>query len=153
MSTITKDQIKRIHILKAALGWTEDKYRDVLAFKYGVESSKELEALAAAALINDMEQQAIAAGKWQKRPAKAPEKKRKYDELLGRDPFLASPAQLRMIEAMWQQVARSPEPDKALGHFLKRIVKCEHITWIDKNDAHKVIKALQQMGAQAKPTA
>lgn len=154
MSEITKDQIKRIHILKAAIGMPDDEYRDILGLRYQVYSSKELGTLAAAALIAELEQRAVKSGKWRRRPISAPEKKKKYDHLLGRDPFLASPAQLRKIEAMWATVSRQPDDeskDRALGRFIKRIVGCEHITWIDRRDAHKIIKALDMMKSANNP--
>ena len=53
---------------------------------------------------------------------------------------------------MWAQVSRaetSEERRKALNAFCKRLTGVDVITWICKDDAKTLIKAIQAMGAQS----
>ena len=75
----------------------------------------------------------------------------KFNEL-GKRKFKASPKQLRAIEAMWAQVSRAStaqDRSKALNAFCKRLTGVEVITWICKDDAKIIIKAIQAMGAKS----
>ncbi len=120
-------------------------YRAALG-AYKVDTCKHLTAVEAAQLISVLEINAFNLGVWKKREA-APAVSRRFEEF-GKRPGMASPAQLRMLEAMWMGVSRQPtreEKERALGHFIKRITGVDHIKFLDAVDARKVIKAIETM--------
>lgn len=133
------EQYRQIHGLVRLLGMNDDAYRDMLRDRYQVESSKQLSTQQRSSLIKSLREQVH--GKVQK-----------FNELSGRAKHKASPAQLRAIEAMWAQVSRaetSEDRRKALNAFCKRLTGVEVVTWICKDDAKVLIKAIHAMGAQS----
>lgn len=133
------EQYRQIHGLVRLLGMNDEAYRDMLRDRYQVESSKQLSTQQRSSLIKSLREQVH--GKVQK-----------FNELSGRAKHKASPAQLRAIEAMWAQVSRaetSEDRRKALNAFCKRLTGVEVVTWICKDDAKTLIKAIQAMGAQS----
>ncbi len=133
------EQYRQIHGLVRLLGMNDEAYRDMLRDRYGVESSKQLSTQQRGSLIKSLREQVH--GKVQK-----------FNELSGRAKHKASPAQLRAIEAMWAQVSRaetSEDRRKALNAFVKRLTGVEVVTWICKDDAKVLIKAIHAMGAQS----
>ncbi len=129
---------KTIHGLARLLGLNDEAYRDMLNDRYQVRSSKELNPQQRFQLIKELRVQVH--GNVQK-----------FNEL-GKRKFKASPKQLRAIEAMWAQVSRatnSADRRKALNAFCKRLTGVEVITWICKDDAKILIKAIQAMGAKS----
>jgi len=151
---ITAGQIKKIHTLKGALALDDATYRALLSGYFQVASSKELSSIHASELITDLEHKAVAAGKWEQRdkfPASsshAPRQGKRYVDLETRRGNMASPAQLRMIEAQWTDVTRAKTPEdskKALRHFLERVAKVSDLRFLDSQAAGKVINALTAM--------
>ena len=133
------EQYRQIHGLVRLLGMNDEAYRDMLRDRYQVESSKQLSTQQRSSLIKSLREQVH--GKVQK-----------FNELSGRAKHKASPAQLRAIEAMWAQVSRaetSEDRRKALNAFCKRLTGVEVVTWICKDDAKVLIKAIHVMGAQS----
>ena len=133
------EQYRQIHGLVRLLGMNDEAYRDMLRDRYQVESSKQLSTQQRSSLIKSLREQVH--GKVQK-----------FNELSGRAKHKASPAQLRAIEAMWAQVSRaetSEDRRKALSAFCKRLTGVEVVTWICKDDAKVLIKAIHAMGAQS----
>lgn len=133
------EQYRQIHGLVRLLGMNDEAYRDMLRDRYQVESSKQLSTQQRNSLIESLREQVH--GKVQK-----------FNELSGRARHKASPAQLRAIEAMWAQVSRaetSEDRRKALNAFCKRLTGVEVVTWICKDDAKVLIKAIHAMGAQS----
>ena len=133
------EQYRQIHGLVRLLGMNDEAYRDMLRDRYQVESSKQLSTQQRSSLIKSLREQVH--GKVQK-----------LNELSGRAKHKASPAQLRAIEAMWAQVSRaetSEDRRKALNAFCKRLTGVEVVTWICKDDAKVLIKAIHAMGAQS----
>lgn len=133
------EQYRQIHGLVRLLGMNDEAYRDMLRDRYQVESSKQLSTQQRNSLIKSLREQVH--GKVQK-----------FNELSGRAKHKASPAQLRAIEAMWAQVSRaetSEDRRNALNAFCKRLTGVEVVTWICKDDAKTLIKAIQAMGAQS----
>ena len=129
---------KTIHGLARLLGLNDEAYRDMLNDRYHVRSSKELNPQQRFQLIKELRVQVH--GNVQK-----------FNEL-GKRKFKASPKQLRAIEAMWAQVSRAStaqDRSKALNAFCKRLTGVEVITWICKDDAKIIIKAIQAMGAKS----
>jgi hypothetical protein len=139
----SRDQIKIIHALKGALELDEGTYRGLVS-GYGAESSKDLSVEKARELIDWLTQQAVSAGVWTNRKGK---KGRPYEHLAGRDPEMASPAQLRMIAAIWAEVSYAPDAkgrEVALRRFLGRF-NCSAMEFLTKAQVSKVLTALNQM--------
>ena len=133
------EQYRQIHGLVRLLGMNDEAYRDMLRDRYQAESSKQISTQQRSSLIRSLCEQVH--GKVQK-----------FNELSGRAKHKASPAQLRAIEAMWAQVSRaetSEDRRKALNAFCKRLTGVEVVTWICKDDAKVLIKAIHAMGAQS----
>lgn len=144
----TPKQRQLIGNLRNKLQMTDEEYRCLLYGMFGVESSKQLTNEEAGRLLNQLMEDGISAGVWKGRPTpqRAPEKKKKYEDL-GNRPGMASPKQLRMIESMWYSVSRAETPEdraRALRSFLSRF-DCSDIRFIDKKTASSVITVLQRM--------
>jgi hypothetical protein len=72
-------------------------------------------------------------------------KEPKHNKLKGRED-MATPKQLRKIEAMWKNSERVKEKtDEALRKFIKRIAGVDHINWLTKENVQKVIKAIENL--------
>jgi hypothetical protein len=143
-ASITKNQIKLVHSLKSALQLDDPTYRSILDEWFKVTSSKELTMTQAEVLIRELKDIAVRAGVWEQRPAR----QKKFDEWDGRRGNIATPPQLRKIEAMWQDVSRIEEPEcrkKALRSFLERVAKVSDLRFLDFEGAGKVINALNSM--------
>lgn len=136
------DQKKIIHTLKFKMNLPDLAYLDMLA-EYNVQSSKYLTFVQAKKFIQTLSLQAERMGVW-----KTNSRTKKYESLSNRSRHMASPAQLRMIEAMWKDVSRantSHERQTALNKFLYRIVKVDNMEWLEKYHVEKVIKAIEAM--------
>lgn len=146
-TAITKNQIKMVHTLKNALQLDDPTYREILDTWFQAASSKDLSTAQAEVLIRELKDIAVSAGAWEQRSPR----EKKFDEWQNRRGDMASPPQLRKIEAMWQEVSRSEDPDgrkKALRSFLERIVKVSDLRFLDVKSAGKVINALTAMKKQ-----
>ncbi len=143
---ISAAQIKKLHTLKTALKFDNETYRAALDNAAGVTSSKDLTIQQAAALIDDWQTKATAAGVWKTRQPKA----KKFDDLENRRGVvaMATVPQMRMIEAIWGEVSRATEPEAratGLRHFIKRIAKVDSLRFLDREGASAVINALTAM--------
>ncbi len=130
-------QIKKIHTLKAIIGLDDDLYHDML-MSFDVQTSKNLTFTEAAIFIEILEEKAVAMKKWVKQP-------KKYSDL-NRDPKMATPAQLRMIEGLWREICYCDNQDfakKSLRKFLKSKFKTDDIKFLTKCKAVKVIQAIK----------
>jgi len=135
---LNPDQLKIIHVLKKTLGLEDEDYRNMLFDNYSVRSATELSFQQAKELITRMREQTGV------KPGAGP---KKYDELEGR-PGMASPAQLRKIEAMWRDVSvhiRPLERNEALERFLKNRFNVNGLKWLEMSKVQKIIRALQVM--------
>ena len=144
--TITKGQIKAIHTLKSKLGLCDEYYRCMLS-QYGVESSKDLTFEEAEGLWATLQQMATEAGIGKKKISRG----KKYDDLEAdgkRDPSMATPRQLRMIEAVWADVSymgNSKDRAKALRAFIEKRFRVSDLRFVTKANASKIIKTLETM--------
>ncbi|MBF0481296.1 MAG: DUF1018 domain-containing protein [Desulfovibrionaceae bacterium] len=143
----TLEQIKKIHALKRALGLDDATYRLRLE-SYGAESCKELTDAQTSRFIEGLERQALDIGVWKQ--LKQPRGRKKYDN---RKPTLgrASAAQLRLVEALFDQVARAEKGDAraaALNKLIRRIVKKDKIEFLTDEDVPRLVKTLEAMGAE-----
>lgn len=138
MSTFA--QIRKIHTLKNILRIDNDLYVDML-MSFDVQSSKDLTNTEAGIFLEILEEIAVATSKWEVR-------NKKYEELKSRDEDMATPAQLRMIEAIWLEVCYIDSPEfakKSLRKFIQNKFKIADIKFLTKKKAVKVIRAISAM--------
>lgn len=144
----SREQIRIIHSLKSALKLTEDEYRSLLS-GYEVESSKDLSFETAADVIRNMTKNAQSAGVWTQKPGRS-DRSERYEHLDGRARNMASPAQLRMIEGLWNDVSYVRDPDKqrkALRTFLERF-DVSALEFVKTSLVPKILRALEHMKAK-----
>lgn len=136
----TYAQIKKIHTLKNVLRIDNDLYVDML-MSFGVQTSKDLTTTEAGIFLEILEEKAVLTNKWEVR-------NKKYEELSARDEDMATPAQLRMIEAIWREVCYIDSPDfakQSLRKFIQNKFKIADIKFLTKKKAVKVIRAISAM--------
>lgn len=135
---ITAFQIKQIHALKNILSLEEDQYRKMLA-SFDVYSSKSLtetEAKIFISILND------------KVKVLKNAKLKKYDDFIGRSPIMATPLQLRKLEATWADICNSDdkkEQKESLRRYIKKQFRVDDIRFMTKNKASRVIAILEQI--------
>lgn len=141
----TKEQRKTIGYMRKLLGLDEDTYREMLS-SYGVVSSKKLTHSDAKQLVNKLRDNAKEAGVF--KPVKSYAfQKYKYNNHESRK-GMATPLQLRKIEAMWFKVSNAnddAEREKALNKFCERITGKCRLMFVTQKDISKLIKALETM--------
>lgn len=145
--TITPAQIKLIHTLKSRLKLSDDEYRELLS-EHRAWSSKELSAKEANLVIDELKRRLQAAGGWTDHG----KTRRRYEAMAGRD-SMATPAQLRMIEAMWKEVSYMTTElgrKAALRRFVKRIAHVDALEFLSGQDVPKIIRALEAMKRKPK---
>ena len=133
-------QIKRIHALKNQLGLDDDTYRTALKAQHNVETCKNLTYIQAARFIADLEKKAGKSNHYKGN-------RQKYENFRGRA-GMATPRQMRKVEAMWAEVSRAGTDEaraSALRRFLKRIVGIEDLRFLECWQVRKVIRALDAM--------
>jgi len=138
VAAVSPHQIKLIHTLKGKLNLPDGAYRSMLR-DYHVFSSTQLTAAGADQLIWDLQKNAEKAAVWV-RP------QRKFNNLAGRK-NMATPKQLRMIEAMWAEVSRASnmaERAAALQSFLPRF-GATSLEEVQYWQVHKIVEALKAM--------
>ena len=134
----TQLQIKQIHTLKNILGLDDDLYRDMLA-SFDVCSSKSLtetEANIFISILNDKVKVLKNSGY------------KKYDELNGRNPIMATPLQLRKLEATWQDICNSDdakEQKRSLRAYIRKQFHIDDIRFMTKATASRIIAILEQI--------
>jgi hypothetical protein len=142
---VTKAQIKKIHTLKKILGLDDELYREMLS-RFNISSSKDLTIKDACTFIDILEVQATGINKWQK-------PKEKFDELSNRAD-MATPPQLRKIEAMWvdflkisqgKEVIKGSIARKSLRKLLRRLYHISDLRFLERDKVSKVLKTIQSM--------
>ena len=139
-------QRQRIGYLRKLLNIEDDLYYEILRSDFDARTSKDLTVKEAYELItrftNDCKERGI-----YKQKATVKMAQYKYNNLK-RDKSMASPAQLRMIEAMWADVSRADTDEGralALKAFIKRITARDGIRFLTSKDAAQLIAALNKM--------
>jgi len=139
MLPITNAQIKKIHALKKALNIDDDLYKELL-LEFDALSSRDLSYQDAAIFISSLEEKAVDIGVWKTYALK-------YSDLEDRE-NMASPAQLRMIEAMWREICYFDNDDFAkssLRKFLRGKFNVDDVMFLTKINANKVINAIKSI--------
>lgn len=122
----------KIKIAQKQLDLEDSIYRDILYRKFRVGSSKSLSDSQALVLIHHFQDLG-----WVPKT-----KPKKYDGE-GGDIYSATPAQKRMIEAMWHNIYRGNEETKHLRQFLFNHFKVSDIRFLEKRTAYQVTEALK----------
>ena len=141
--SIEPRQIKKIHTLTSKLKMRDEDYRLMLS-DYWASTSKDLKYHEADELIKKLEEKAIPAGVWSRYSMRG---KRRYEDLKDRH-GMASPKQLRKIEAMWKDVSYTHKQDeraRALRKFIFRIAGVDDMRMLESKQASKIIEALEHM--------
>ena len=140
--TIRQKLLAQVHIAKKELGLDDDLYREMLYASFRVKSAKYLNDIQLAHFIDILKKCG-----W-KRQGKEhyPEGfgKDKYENLGNRKGF-ATPAQLRLIEALWDRVSFAEDKETALRRFLENRFRISHIRFLTAEKASRVIDALKDM--------
>lgn len=139
---ISARQIKQIHTLRSIVGISDTAYSEIKRTYFNVASCKELNHQQAAELISSI--QNIGEGLGRIEP-----KAKRYDDL-GKRAGYASPAQLRMIEAMWSGVSRAGDragKEKALRKYVERFGVSD-LRFVTSSQASKIIVSLKNFGVK-----
>jgi len=122
---------------------SEDNYRLSIQSIHGFSmSSKDLTYDEAEAWIREHEKIAVEKGVWTDYSGK-----KRWEHLAGRK-GMASPPQLRMIEAMWAGVSYTHDraaQQSALRKFLFRIVGVEAMEFLESGHVRKIVNAIKNM--------
>jgi hypothetical protein len=156
--SITQAQIKRIHTIIHIVGISDDNYRAALDSRFQVTTCKDLTMDQASSFLGELEKLALEVqgqrdqAEWKRVKEKAEaEAPKRFDDLDNR-PGMASGAQLRKIEAMWENISIIPDQGargRALRRFVQRITGIASLRFLDVEMAGKVINALNAMQKQA----
>jgi D-mannonate dehydratase len=144
---ITPAQIKRIHTLTNVLNIDDDTYRAALESRFGVNTCKALALSQAQSFLRELEEVAINLYHQSPELQNVENQPERFSNLEGR-PGMATPAQLRKIESMWQVISFVPDQDarnRALRSFVQRIAKVADMRFLDLKGASQVINALTAM--------
>ncbi len=140
MKGIQRWQIARIHALKAEAGLSDGDYRALLG-GWDVASSKDLRFGEANEVIRALEGMVPGKGRGGK----------KYDDLRGRR-GMATPKQLRMLEAMWKDVSVFDDPKRRHEAWLRFLrnrfdrVMPEHIEATMVQRIRRALEAMKNNG-------
>lgn len=135
--------IRKIHWIKRQAGMSEEEYRTMLA-SYGVESSKELSYWEGVDLIKKMEGLVKNKIRHKDNLNRYEELGIRWDEVRGE--YMATPKQLRMIEAMWcTHSLVDQKNEEALRKFVKRITGVDRLEWLYMSDIKKVVNAIKRL--------
>lgn len=135
----TSQQRQKLGFFRKMLHLSEDTYYALLA-EYGVTTSKNLSDKDAEKLICQLRKNI-------KNPTWVDNKK-KYEDLRNRSKYMASPKQLRMVEAMWFDVSykrTDSERKSALEHFAYKITGKAKLRFLTAVDIRKLVEAIKKM--------
>ncbi|MCF8719233.1 regulatory protein GemA [Nitrospina gracilis] len=138
-----RNTLAKIHIAKKDLGLDDTQYGDVLrANSQGKESAALLTDFEAEQVLDHFRQLG-----W--KPRRRKQKKQgmalRFQGLAGR-PGMASPAQLRKIEATWMTHPNIEQKNEvALRRFLQRRFQVSGLRFIEDHQVGKILKAIENI--------
>ncbi len=136
---VSSKQISIIHTLVHKLGMDDAAYRQMLIDNFRVNSSKSLTFAQAKILISKLKSASP-------RAESRGERILKYDDLANRHGYMASPRQLRLIEALWMtNPAVKEKTELAMNHFIGRIAGVSHVRFVEKRQVNKIINAINHL--------
>lgn len=148
---IAPSQIKAIHTIIHKFGLDDEAYRHLLHSHYGVTSSKNLTWRQAEELLEHLNGGSTPLTR-RAGPRAESRGGLKYTDMDHR-PGFASGAQLRLIDAMWNQISKAEGDEareKALNSFINRIAHVAGIRMLKSWQVERIVKALEAMGAEKK---
>ena len=138
---ITPEQVKKIHVYKSKIGMPDADYRERVKLIHGTSTTcKDLTFEQARELLQDMEFVAYMNG-IDVVPGM------KYEELANRQD-MATPKQLRMIEALWKDVSyhkHSVERARAFRTFLLNHFNLSDVRFIEQSQVGQIVTILKSM--------
>lgn len=143
-----------IHTLVSRVGLCDEDYRAMLWDRYQASSSKDLTRnqtndLVAALheLLTDEERRANPL------PQIAADVRKRFERLGDRE-GMATPAQLRMLEASWVQRSRAEDlaaKQAAFRAWLRDRFHIERIEWVPRDQVGRILRAIQAVDPDAPP--
>lgn len=145
---------RTIHALVARIGMADEDYRAMLWDRFHANSSKDLNTRQSLELVASLHQLLPAEERAKHpRPQIAAGTRRRFDSLGTRE-GMATPTQLRMLEASFVQRSRAetlPEKQEAFRVFLRNRCKVERIEWIQRGQVGPILRAIQSVDPDAPP--
>jgi|GEM_PF-2046900 len=145
---------RTIHALVARIGMDDGDYRAMLWDRFHANSSKDLDARQSQELVASLHQLLPADERAQHpRPQIAAGARQRFEHLGDRDD-MATPAQLRMLEASFVQRSRAetlPEKQAAFRAWLRNRFSLDRIEWIPRDQVGKILRATQGIDRDAPP--
>lgn len=142
----TNYQKSAIKSYQKLIGIDDDCYREMLLFRFGKSSCTELTTAEAQEFMDELKEKARLYGLY--KPKKKSFNKYKYNNL-GEREGMATPKQLRMLNASWMTNDNVREKtDSAFESFICRIAKVEKIEWLKKTDVNKCKLAIDNIKAK-----
>lgn len=145
---------RTIHALVAHIGMSDEDYRAMLWDRFHASSSKDLTVHQVRDLVASLHQLLPAEVRAQHpRPQIAAGAARRFEGLAGRDD-MATPAQLRMLEASFVQRSRAetlPEKQAAFRAWLRSRFRIDRIEWIPRDQVGRILRATQGIDREATP--
>jgi hypothetical protein len=144
---------KVIHTLLSTLGMSDENYRALLWDRYKVNSSKDLSAAQATDIVTCLH--GLLPAEVQKlypTPTIAPGTRKRF-ERMGQREGMATPAQLRMLEAEWVRRSRAETLQAKQAAFITWLGRfgVTRLEWIPREDVGKILRALQSVRPDATP--
>ncbi len=142
----TRGQLAQLHIARKELGLDEETYRAALEGATGKRSSAEMTIQEASKAIRWFQEHGWSARKQRMDSGfrRNDGGKKRYEDL-GDRPGMASPQQLRKIEAMWADLSYSQDRAHTLRTLLFKRWKCSDLRFLTSRQAWEVIEALKSM--------
>lgn len=139
----TRAALAMIHIAVKDLHLADAVYRDILWDQCRARSSKDLTPQEVTKLLAHFRRLG-----WEPQARQGP---MRFDDM-GLRRGMATPAQLRKIEAIWMGVARVPTA-AALRVFLKHRFGIDAMRWVRRDQVTGILQALTRMGGAVEGTA
>lgn len=136
---IKPQQIRQIHTLIHVLGIDDELYREMLNSTFAVASSKDLSEAEAKIFIDSLQYHIELGNK---------NYKTRFNEFYLRDEYMASPPQMRKIEAIWKDITHHTNRTvfkKTLRSFLQKHFRITDIRFMTKEQASRVIPVLEKI--------
>ena len=147
---------RTIHALVARIGMPDEDYRALLWDRFHAESSKALTPTQSHDLVVALHALLPADQRAEHpHPQAAAGARRRFESLAGRDD-MATPAQLRMLEASFVQRSRALDlasKQLAFRNWLSNRFGIDRVEWIPRDQVGKILRATQGIDRDASPPA
>ena len=128
-------QLALVHVAKKRLGLTEDAYRAILHHLGDVESAKDLDQVGFELVIQYM--------------AALGFRSAFTERFYGHRPGMATPAQVSLIQQLWEEYTGGAGTELTLGNWLARTFKVSALRFVTREQGRRAIAALKAMNASS----